>query len=615
MLQTREANDRGAHRTEGHDLLPGSLKDCPPSEVDAVRLRVRGYLQITHHDESSMRVEPLTANRYLIGSGPEATIRLNNPVIAPIHAELVSGPFERWWIRDRTATAARAGLGIMVQGRPVAEHVLRHGEGVRLGPFTLSLRSHSENSLKLNLPPRVVQAKVTGPPSLHRQLSIPTAASHHAEPIGAMHLSMVMGLSRQLMDEVDAKERLRLLCRFLVAPPLNGHAAVTLRVEDDPREPKVLCGPFVDGKGDTVLKLSVRVLARLRAERGSAVVTSTHDDNTSTIICCALDADERHIDALYGVFPAYWEEPEWSLLLALVAEAYRQAELVWDMRRQSRENAYIERELEMARQIQLESMPRERLFHCASPTPHSAATRAKLYTTLDTAVGFEPCLWVGGDYVDALPLPDGRILLAVADVCGKGLQAALVASSLQTLVRATADQGVPLTELMERLNRHLCKSLPASSFATMLCLAVDVSSGQVEYCCAGHPSAIAVSADGSIRRFAEGQNVALGLTALPMISQRYVLQPEEILLMFTDGVTEMMNIDREAFGVERLEDTLRVIGGPSRPADSEGVKTRLFDALREFRGNALVSDDCTFVVAQRRGRTHPGTTLRGAHLI
>ncbi len=437
-----------------------------------------------------------------------------------------------------------------------------------------------------------------------------------AKRIGATHLAMVMGLGRKLMDEAEPKERLRMLCRFLVSAPIEALAALAIRLQDNPREPRVLVGPFIEGHHEGTLRLSVRVMTRLLDERGSAVVVSMSEDHRAVILCCALDADDQHVDALYGVFPSHWEAPEWSLLLALITEAYRQAELVWDMRRQSRENAYIERELEMARQIQLESMPRQRLFHATDfglhPPPVPARPR---HITLDTAVGFEPCLWVGGDYVDALPLPDGRVLLAIADVCGKGLQAALVASSLQTLVRATTDQGVPLTELMDRLNRHLCKSLPSSSFATMLCVAIDVLAGTLEYCCAGHPAAIVADAQGQLRRFGEGQNVALGLASHPMVSERYQLAPGETLLLFTDGVTELVNTEREPFGITRLEETFCELCRTHHGAGPDVIKSRLIDVLHGYRGNSLISDDCTFVVAQRRGRNHVSTTLPGAHLI
>ena len=77
--------------------------------------------------------------------------------------------------------------------------------------------------------------------------------------------------------------------------------------------------------------------------------------------------------------------------------------------------------------------------------------------------------------------PDGRILMSVADVCGKGLQAALIASMLHTMVRATVDNGRPLVELAQRLNKHLCSYLPMHSFVTMVCVALDLGTGRDDF--------------------------------------------------------------------------------------------------------------------------------------
>jgi hypothetical protein len=109
--------------------------------------------------------------------------------------------------------------------------------------------------------------------------------------------------------------------------------------------------------------------------------------------------------------------------------------------------------------------------------------------------------------VDAVPMPDGRVLLAIAGVCGKGMQAALVASSLHTLVRATVDGGSPPADLMERLNRHLCRYLPDHVFVTMPCVAVEAQSGEMEVVSAGHPSAVVADPYGRVSSIDIGHNV------------------------------------------------------------------------------------------------------------
>src|SRR5207237_776453 len=109
---------------------------------------------------------------------------------------------------------------------------------------------------------------------------------------------------------------------------------------------------------------------------------------------------------------------------------------------------------------------------------------------LDVAIGFVPCQAVGGDYVDALRMGDGRVLLAVADVCGKGMAAALVASSVYTLVHSGVQARMAFRPLMEHVNRYLCDTLTAGSFVTMFAAAIDPQTGEMEYANAGHPPAL-----------------------------------------------------------------------------------------------------------------------------
>ena len=90
---------------------------------------------------------------------------------------------------------------------------------------------------------------------------------------------------------------------------------------------------------------------------------------------------------------------------------------------------------------------------------------------LDFAIGFTPCRWVGGDYVDLIRGPNGQVLLTIADVCGKGLPAALVASSLHMLTHTAMRTSTPLPAIMQNLNIYLCESLSEGTFVSMLAAA------------------------------------------------------------------------------------------------------------------------------------------------
>jgi phosphoserine phosphatase RsbU/P len=274
---------------------------------------------------------------------------------------------------------------------------------------------------------------------------------------------------------------------------------------------------------------------------------------------------------------------EWLNLYALAGEVYKQGETLWAARRHAQENAAIERELDTARQIQRGLVP----------GPYSAAG-------LDVTVGFEPCKWVGGDYVDVIPLTDGRVILAVADVCGKGLHAAMVGSSLHTIVRAAADVNPPLPRLVERVNRYLCEWLPESSFVTMVAAAIDPRTGEIEMVNAGHPPAFVAGLDGRLTQLQSAENPALGIALASMACQRTRLEPGEVLAMYTDGLSELTNASGEMLGVGRLGEEIAAICIASGRRGVAAVGASLNEHLDAFRAGELPGDDRTFLLAQRR---------------
>jgi sigma-B regulation protein RsbU (phosphoserine phosphatase) len=303
------------------------------------------------------------------------------------------------------------------------------------------------------------------------------------------------------------------------------------------------------------------------------------------VVACPLRAVGEARDVLYVTLPPDCGSPEWLQLFALAGEVYHQSEEAWAARRHAQAHAAIERELLTARQIQDGLVPK----------------RQKLdFRGLDVCVDFQPCKWVGGDYVDALPMPDGRVLFTVADVCGKGLQAALVTSSLHTMVRASVDVQPTLSALIERVNRHLCDWLPPHSFVTMVAVAVDPKTGEIECINAGHPPVLVVDRDGDLRALQSAENPALGMTPTTMESERTLLEFGDVLAMYTDGLTELRNTSKEMLGQERLGEGFSRICAARPGEGSADIADALRRMLDEFGGDQLPEDDRAFLLAQRR---------------
>jgi sigma-B regulation protein RsbU (phosphoserine phosphatase) len=568
------------------------------------RSQPQGVLEIRHSPSGHVWFQPLTLPRLVLGRGPRADVNLEDETVSSPHAELVRGPYGQWWIHDLGSDT-----GTFVHGQRLTEQLLAAGDEVTLGVFRLRLLSRGSGQLARSpesgspgtvrggsLAPSPSPSPSKSPPGPTSSAPPPPSESVSSAPgnqIRAVHLSRVMALGRDLMQVEDAGARRRILCRFVVGDGFPADAAAVLRVQG-PRTVRAIEGPLRRLGPNLPLYLADQVTGRLWELRQpvSASASPSRSSRASrppghVVSVCPLRVEEEFIEALYVELPPEFGGPEWCSMVAMVAEAFQQADLVWAMRSHVQQSSSVERELEMARQIQQGLVPQQARFD-------------SLLQELDVVVGFEPCQWVGGDYVDAVPMPDGRVLLAIADVCGKGFQAALVASSLHTLVRATVDMDRPLSELVQRINRHMCRYLPDHVFVTMLCVATDLTTGELEVVSAGHPPALIAEASGRVWSLDVGHNIGLGIVDAEITSGTYSLGPDQVLLLYTDGLTEAMDEHGIVLGTERLALMFSRVASTHAGRGTHAMREALLGALRGFRGSLLANDDSTFLLARRR---------------
>lgn len=218
---------------------------------------------------------------------------------------------------------------------------------------------------------------------------------------------------------------------------------------------------------------------------------------------------------------------------------------------------------------------------------------------LDVAVSLEPCRWLGGDYADVVPTCDERAFLAVADVSGKGLPAALVISGIHSMVHACLAGGCALAELVSGLNVYLCRYLPEGAFVTFGCVAIDARTGETESVSAGHPRPVVLGRDGGLRTLKAGGTIPLGIAPMKVETRRDRIGVGEMLAMFTDGLTELVSESGRMLGLAGLTDGLRSACGSASGASACEVAARVKAGLSRFRGNALPHDDCTLMLAYR----------------
>jgi len=206
-----------------------------------------------------------------------------------------------------------------------------------------------------------------------------------------------------------------------------------------------------------------------------------------------------------------------------------------------------------------------------------------------------PASAFGGDCYDITPLDANRVAISIADVCGKGLPAALLMANLQASARAFAAADSSPRAVAERVNRELVRNAALRRFVTFFYAVYDRRAGQLAFVNAGHNPPVMLRADGSIARLATG-GMVLGAFDDAAYEQGHVeVASGDRLVLFTDGITEACGTNDEEFGDDRLIEALRNSGS----ADVAAVVDRIFSDVGGFRVGPVV-DDATVVVAAFR---------------
>ena len=273
---------------------------------------------------------------------------------------------------------------------------------------------------------------------------------------------------------------------------------------------------------------------------------------------------------------------------------------------QAAEQKRLENELRLARQIQMSLLPRD-------PTSIPG---------LSVTAVCRPAREVGGDYYDFIQLGERRLGLLVADVSGKGTSAALYMAELKGLVLSLGHTYESPRQLLLEANRILAGALDSRSFITMLYAVIDLEAGTLTYARAGHTPLIHASRNGNRRevRVLAPDGLVLGLHGFErqfaelLEEHQMAVRPGDVVVLFTDGVTEAMNEKDDMFGEARLARLLE-----DAAADSADVlRERILRDVDTFVGSAAQHDDMTMVllhideVGAAGGRREPADAAVGA---
>jgi sigma-B regulation protein RsbU (phosphoserine phosphatase) len=340
--------------------------------------------------------------------------------------------------------------------------------------------------------------------------------------------------------------------------------------------------------------------------RGKSVLTSDaqHDprfasgtvvlQGVRSVLAVPLGVAEKVFGIIYADSPiaeGRFTEDHLKVLTTLASVAairVENARLVESRLQQER----LERELQLASEIQQRFQP--------TAPPHVPGYELQGISC--------PCYEIGGDYYDFIQRDDGRLVIALGDVSGKGTAAALLMSSLHAAIHAQTGSHDTLVKTISAVNRYLADNIPPNRFVTLFYAELDPESGAVSFLNAGHNPPLIVHAAGTVEQLASG-GLPLGIRPDAEYREgRTHMQMGDVLVIYSDGVTEAASPSGEEFGPTRLYEVV------SRNVDASaaGIRDRIESALTKFSQGTKAADDITLVIVKRQAETRQ-LAASGAH--
>ena len=452
-------------------------------------------------------------------------------------------------------------------------------DGAAVGWVTGSDRAAAVASVLSHLAAREAERRTLGVEVLHLYREVNLIYAFSEQLASRLELRSVADLTldqaRQLIAATDGGvlllsddgSALEPLALFGEAPPRCGAAGVT-------------CG------------LVAAIVAGGHAEIVNDVQGDSRrvDEPWASLLCAPLKVGERVTGAivLASGAPVSYTAADLKLLNTLAlqtASALENARLFERTVQAARERERLlalHKELELAARIQADLFP-------------AALPRVAGY---DFAARNRPARQCGGDYYDVLPIAGadgGRLLFCVADVSGKGLPASLLMSSMQATLRALLGRLSSLPDLAMHANDLLHATTPPNKYVTAALLELDTASGSGRYVSAGHTDTLHLRATGETCWLAS-TGTPLGLMpGLPYGETTFAMGPGDVVVLFSDGVSEAQDAAGEEFGEARLAEVVSA----ARVEPAAAIVARVFDAIDAFAGAAPQYDDITLLVLKR----------------
>jgi phosphoserine phosphatase RsbU/P len=528
---------------------------------------------------------PLSKERLSIGRSRESDVFLPDQFLSRHHAEIRQGNGGHYIVDLGSKN------GTLLNGAKIeAEMLLREGDVITIGDHALIFSAIDDGDEEEIEPAgtRVFSAK-----ELSSETTKPTIDPQELQRRNSI-LGILTRTTGALVNHRPLPELFELLLNLLFEAVPADRAAILL-LEGTPPMPVVRASRSQEGA--PITKVS-RSIARKVIEETRAVILPnvledaafrSQDSILSTgirsAVCVPLWYTPReglpdqvigliYLDTLRKTHS--FDKDDLHILTALANIAAAKIENV-RLLEESLEKRRMEEDMERAADIQ------RRLLPAGSPE----------IPGYDIVGSNRPCLTVGGDYYDFM-VYGGKVLMALGDVSGKGTGAALLMAVLRAAVRAHWHEG-SMAEALEHINSTVCQNVPEGKYVTFFAARLETDSGRLTYVNAGHNAPMLVRAEGAVERLEEGGMVLGMFEGVPYAEGTVELRSGDLVVAFSDGVSETFDRDGGEFGEDRLRETLV----RSRAAGALDVERDILRDVDSFAKGAKATDDRTLIVLKR----------------
>ncbi len=556
---------------------------------------------------------PLGRLRITLGRSARNDLCVPDPFASRVHAE-VRREGDEYFLQDLGSANGTLYNGLTVQGSvaltaggriQIGETEIVFDDGTYNSSMGATMITDNSSSI-----PEATIALASGDRTTSGLLEAIEGARTKPEEIVASRankqgdlLALISKVGITLLASASLNETLDQIVS-LVFEAVPADRCLLMMREDSSQELRVAVARLRDRVGEVgEIRVSRNVLDEV-VIRGKSVLTSDaqHDPRFASgtvvlqgirsVLAVPLGVADKVFGIIYADSPiaeGRFTEDHLKLLTTLASVAAIRVENARLLEAQLQQER-LERELQLAMEIQQRFQP----------------------TAPPLVPGYElqgisfPCYEIGGDYYDFIKRDDGRLVIALGDVSGKGTAAALLMSSLHAAVHAQAGSHDTLVETISAVNRYLADNIPPNRFVTLFYAELDPASGSLSFLNAGHNPPLIVHAAGTVEQLASG-GLPLGIKRDAEYREgRTQLQLGDVLVIYSDGVTEAASPSGEEFGPTRLYEVV----SRNIDASAAGVRDRIESALTKFSQGTQAADDITLVIVKRQSETRQFAAVR-----